>query len=50
MNTHFVPIMLIVAKTGKYTSYRSEVISYIFIAICAIAFLYLVIRQIKSHK
>lgn len=50
MNNCLVPIIQIAAKMGKYTSYRSEVISYIFIAICAIAFLYLVIHQINSHK
>ena len=35
---------------GKYTSQRSEIISYILIALCAVAFVYLIIRQIRSHK
>ena len=33
---------------GKYTSQRSEIISYILIALCA--FVYLIIHQIRSHK
>ena len=35
---------------GKYTSHRSEIISYILIALCSVAFLYLIIHQIRSHK
>ena len=35
---------------GKYTSQRSEIISYILIALCAVAFVYLIIHQIRSHK
>ena len=34
---------------GKYTSQRSEIISYILIALCAVAFVYLIIHQIRSH-
>lgn len=49
MNTYLM-LLQTAAKTGKYTSHRSEVISYILIILCAAAFLYLVIRQIKSHK
>lgn len=35
---------------GKYMSHRSEIISYILIALCGAAFLYLIIHQIRSHK
>lgn len=35
---------------GKYTSQRSEIISYILITLCAVAFVYLIIHQIRSHK
>ena len=35
---------------GKYTSHRSEIISYRLIALCGAAFLYLIIHQIRSHK
>lgn len=50
MNKCFEPMLYITAEFGKYTSPRSEVISYIFIAVCAISFIYLIIHQIKSHK
>lgn len=46
----YVTILYAINDFGKYTSRRSEIISYVLIVICAILLLLLIIRQIKAHK
>lgn len=44
-------LLLTIARMGKhYTSYRSQVISYIMIVLCAVALLALILHVIRSHK
>lgn len=50
MDNRFTTAFASTIIAGRYTSHRSEVISYIFIGACIIALLYLIVLQIKSHK